>query len=169
MIRAQKPRSKTISCNGQVSLHKILFHLKALLWESFILLLPPSTAKPTLWHTYCTTIAQYTPPHRPLLFTPYTIQYWRWQYRVKANPQDCLARPCDCGRGDSGAPAQRWRRFTTNSQTDPASQPPSTSIPERMDSPPRCPAHSASGPLLSPTLVERCCEVRRKGLTRVVV
>ena len=32
-------------------------------------------AKPTLLHYYCTPNAQYTPPHGPLLFMPYTIQY----------------------------------------------------------------------------------------------
>jgi len=48
-------------------------------------LTPPPPAKPTLLQYYCATIAQYPPPpHRPLLGMPYTIPYWRWQYRVKA-------------------------------------------------------------------------------------
>jgi len=48
-----------------LSLYKIFFHFKALLWESIILLLPPpSPAKPALLQYCCTTIAQYTPPHR---------------------------------------------------------------------------------------------------------
>ena len=34
---------------------------------------PPPPAKPTLLQYYCTTIAQYTPAHRALLFMPYTI------------------------------------------------------------------------------------------------
>jgi len=71
----------------QVSLYKILLYFKALLWESIVLLLPPPLAKPTLLQYYCTTIAQYAPRHRPSFSMPYTIQYWRWQYRVKANVQ----------------------------------------------------------------------------------
>jgi len=38
---------------------------------------------------YCNTFARLTrnirPPARPPLCMPYTIQYWQWQYRVKAN------------------------------------------------------------------------------------
>jgi len=34
---------------------------------------------------YCTTIAQYTPPHWPPVFMPYTISYWLFKYRVQAN------------------------------------------------------------------------------------
>ena len=45
---------------------------------------PPPPATPTLLQYYCTPIAQYTPRHQPSLVTPYTIQYWRWQYRAKA-------------------------------------------------------------------------------------
>ena len=59
------------------SLHKILFRFKALLWESIILLIPPpQPEKPTLLQYYCTTIAQYTPPHTdppPCFHTPYNI------------------------------------------------------------------------------------------------
>ena len=76
-----------------VSLYKILFHFKALVWESIILVLPTSLAKHTLLQYYCTPIAQYTPPHRPPLYMSYTIQYWGWQYRVKAKESDLLA-PC---------------------------------------------------------------------------
>ena len=36
----------------------------------------PPPAKPTLLQYYCTTIVQYTPPRRPPLFMPYTLQYW---------------------------------------------------------------------------------------------
>ena len=50
---------------GGGSLHKILFHFKALLWESIILVLPSPPAKSTLLQCYYTTIAQYTPAHRP--------------------------------------------------------------------------------------------------------
>ena len=46
---------------------------------------PPTSATPTLLQYYCTTITQYTPPHRPSCFMTYTIQYWQRQYRVKAN------------------------------------------------------------------------------------
>jgi len=48
-----------------ISLYTILFHFKASLWESIILLCPPPPAKPTRLQYYCTAIAQYTPPHRP--------------------------------------------------------------------------------------------------------
>jgi len=37
--------------------------------------MPPPPAKPTLLQYYCTTIAQCTPPHRPPLCMPGTIQY----------------------------------------------------------------------------------------------
>ena len=74
----------------QVSLYKILFLFKALLQESLIRLLPLPPTQPTLLQYYCTTIAQYTLSHRPPFCMPCTIQYWRWQYRVKANPQACV-------------------------------------------------------------------------------
>ena len=70
-----------------VSLYTILFHLKALLWESIILLLPPPPAKPTLLQYYCTPMRNIRPPHRPPLCMPYAIQYWPWQYRVKAKSE----------------------------------------------------------------------------------
>jgi len=41
-------------------------------------------AMPTLLQYFCTTIAQYTTPSRPPFCMPYAIQYWSWQYRVKA-------------------------------------------------------------------------------------
>jgi len=41
-----------------IRLYKILFHLKALMWESIIRLPPPPPAKPTLLQYYYTTIAQ---------------------------------------------------------------------------------------------------------------
>jgi len=52
---------------------------------------PPLPATPTILQYYCTTIAQYTPSHRPSLCMPYTIQYWGWQYRVKVKRQRVLA------------------------------------------------------------------------------
>jgi len=45
---------------------------------------PSPLVKPTLLQYYCTTIAQYTPSHRHPFCMPCTIQYWLWQYRVKA-------------------------------------------------------------------------------------
>jgi len=62
----------------KVSLYKILFYFKALVWESIILFLPPPPpAKPTLLQYYRTPIAQYTPrpPHRPPVCMADTIQY----------------------------------------------------------------------------------------------
>ena len=54
------------SGSGGLRLYKILFHFKALLWESTILLVPPSTCKAypiaILLHEHCAT---YAPPHCP--------------------------------------------------------------------------------------------------------
>ena len=81
-------------------LYKILFHFKAVLrplqdivsLQSFIaavnhpFIAPPPLAEPTLLQYHRTTIGSiYAPPHRPPCCMPYTIQYWWWQYRVKAN------------------------------------------------------------------------------------
>ena len=70
------------------SLYKILFRVKALLWESIILLLPPPAplVKPTLLQYYCKTIALSSTHLRPPICMPYTIPYCALQYRVKANP-----------------------------------------------------------------------------------
>ena len=66
------------------SLYKILFHFKALLWESIILSLPPPTcnaySSAIRLHGHCVIYA----PHRPPLCMPYTIHCWWWQYCVKA-------------------------------------------------------------------------------------
>jgi len=60
---------------SQIGLHKILFHFNALLWESIILLLPPTCkAYPIviLLHDHYAIYAPLpTPP-----FMPYTIHYW---------------------------------------------------------------------------------------------
>jgi len=67
----------------RLRLHKIVFHCQACMHESIILELPSFTL-PIIVQYDCTTIAQYTTPHDHPLRMPYTIQYWRWQYRVKA-------------------------------------------------------------------------------------
>ena len=54
--RAQSLRSMDAPLDTGLRLYKILFHFKALLWESIIRVLP----HPTLLQYYCTTIAQYT-------------------------------------------------------------------------------------------------------------
>jgi len=62
-------------CTSCVSLYKILFHFKAVLWESMILsLLPSHLPYPItiLLHHHC---AIYAPPPT-ILFMIYTIQYW---------------------------------------------------------------------------------------------
>jgi len=41
-------------------------------------IVPSPLVKPTLLQYDCTTIVQYTPPHRPPFCMPYTIQYWWW-------------------------------------------------------------------------------------------
>ena len=66
-----------------VGLYKILFHLKASVHELIFLILPSRPASPTLLQCYGTTIAHIRPPPRHPLRMPCTIQYWRWQYRVK--------------------------------------------------------------------------------------
>jgi len=58
-----------------ISLYKILFHVKALLWERIILSLPPPTCKAypiaILLNDYC---AIYNPPTTPLVYAiPHTI------------------------------------------------------------------------------------------------
>jgi len=60
---------------NQVSLHKILFHFKALLWESIVRLLFPPTCKAypiaIRLHDHCAIYAPPTPPF--LCHTPYNI------------------------------------------------------------------------------------------------
>jgi len=52
--------------------------------ESITLYCLPPLALPIIVFYYCTTLAQCTTPHDYPLSMPYTIQYWQWQYRVKA-------------------------------------------------------------------------------------
>jgi len=66
----------TRQASAHLALYKILFYFKALLWESIILFSPPPLAKPTQLQFYCTPIALYTPPHRPLFCMPYTVYCW---------------------------------------------------------------------------------------------
>jgi len=58
----------------RLSLHKISFHLKALIWESIILLVPPTTRKAypiaILEHGHC---AIYASPPTPLLYAIHNI------------------------------------------------------------------------------------------------
>ena len=82
---------------SQLSLYKILFHFKPLLFESIILNCPsPPPAKATLLQHYCTTIAQYTPAHRPPLFmrVPYNIGDGNIVSRsIRSTPQRAPMRP----------------------------------------------------------------------------
>jgi len=55
-----------------------------------MLLLPPPSTLLTLLQYHCTINAQYATPHPTPLCMPYTIQYWQWQYCVKAISQHCL-------------------------------------------------------------------------------
>jgi len=78
----------------------------------------------TLLHSYCVTIAQYTTSLRPPLCVLYTIQYWSWQYCVKANLRQGRYGPnmkpgtvCVCGM--SGL---RKGMNTTQHPTSPASR-----------------------------------------------
>jgi len=54
--------------------------------EPILIVLPLSSALPTLLQYYCTAIGQYTTPFRRPVFTPYTIHYFALQYLVKAKP-----------------------------------------------------------------------------------
>jgi len=56
---------------------------------------------------YCNTMANYTTPPRPPLCMPCTIQYWGWQYRVKANAPlgtDAQGAPSCCRAQRSSGP-----------------------------------------------------------------
>jgi len=59
-------RLVTLMGRSHLSLYKILFHFKALLWESFHLLLPPPTCKPypmaKLLHDHRAIYAPHTDP-----------------------------------------------------------------------------------------------------------
>jgi len=46
---------------------------------------PLPTASSAQLQYYCTSIAQHTTPPRSPFCMLYTMQYWQWQYRVKAN------------------------------------------------------------------------------------
>jgi len=65
-------------------LQDILLRIGAFVHDSIILILPPPPASPTWLQYYWNTIAQYLNLFRPTVFTPSTMQYWAWQYRVKA-------------------------------------------------------------------------------------
>jgi len=52
-----------------------------------LLLPPPHPHSPHDCTTTARLLRNIRPPHRPLFCMPYTVQYWLWQYRVKANPQ----------------------------------------------------------------------------------
>ena len=71
--RPRRPQKR--KCGVSVSLHKILFHFRALLWESIILLLPPPTCKAypiaILLHGHCAIYAH--PPTSPLNTILHTI------------------------------------------------------------------------------------------------
>ena len=67
-----------------LGLYKILFYFEAFVHETIFVLVPPPIWGPTRLQWYCTTVAQYTFPPRHPCCMPYTIQYWYWQYRVKA-------------------------------------------------------------------------------------
>jgi len=71
---------------ARVGRYKRFVHFNAFVNQPIIIFLrsPPPPAKPTLLQYYWTIIAQYTLLLRPSVCMLYTIQYWYWQYRVKA-------------------------------------------------------------------------------------
>jgi len=76
-LRRCHTRVNTVFCiHMGVSLYKILFYFKALLFKSIILLPPP----PVQRLPYCNTIARpfhnICPLTDPTLVMPYTINYW---------------------------------------------------------------------------------------------
>jgi len=58
---------------------------------------PPPTHLhcPHYYTNHCTAFAPYTTTPRPPMCIPYTIQYWHWQYRVKANLPSPIRRTRD--------------------------------------------------------------------------
>ena len=78
---------KRISGGCGVRLYKISFRFEASLWESIILELPPPPSRLQSLPN-CNAIARLLRDVRRLTVSPFcmpqTIQYWSWQYRVKA-------------------------------------------------------------------------------------
>ena len=77
LTRRYDNHSRLLGSNYELRLHKLLFHFKALLGESIILLLPPVTCKAypgvILLHDH---YAIYAPPPTPPPLYAYFIQYW---------------------------------------------------------------------------------------------
>jgi len=88
-------RHSSIDDGRHLAFTRYFFRSKALLWGSITLLLPPPHLQSL---PYCNTIARLLhnirPPIWPSLCMPYTIQYWRWQYRVKVKL--AFTRYCYC-------------------------------------------------------------------------
>ena len=95
-----------------LGVYKIWFHFEAYVHES-ILFIPPPPVLPTLLHGYCTTTTQHTTAIRPRLCMSYTIEYWSWQYRVKAKSivGQCTHRQF-IYKGDTSTHAQKQRNTT---------------------------------------------------------
>ena len=76
-VQCQGVRPVYAGSESELSLYKMLFYfLKLYCGSQSSFYCPPPNAKPTLLQCHCTAIAQYTPPHHPPPFMPYTIQYW---------------------------------------------------------------------------------------------
>jgi len=82
--------ARAVSCQrrGELAFIRYCFTWKLFSWSLSSFYCPPPPAPSFLLQYYYTTIAQYTPRHRPSPFMPCTIQYKWWQYRVKAKRWD---------------------------------------------------------------------------------
>jgi len=74
-----------ISAPSRLAFTRYSFTLRHLCTNQPSLYCIPPLALPTIVQYYCTAIGQHTTPHGHPLRVSYTIQYWQWQYRVKAN------------------------------------------------------------------------------------
>ena len=79
--------------------------------ESILVVLPLPHASRTQLQYDCIPIAHYSTPFRPLVFTPYTIQYCALQYLVKAKfrenePENAILTPAMCHRPEAACRLQ---------------------------------------------------------------
>jgi len=82
---------------NQVSLYKILFHFKALLWESIILLMPPPTCK-----TYL--IAILLQDHCAIYAPPPTLPFYAMHHTILVMAISCKGQEPGTGLFHPGGP-----------------------------------------------------------------
>jgi len=92
-----------------LSLYKILFHFEPSLWESIIRVCPPHLQRLPYCNTNARPLRNIRPPPPPLCM-PYTIQYWWWQYRVKATTGRSRAFTLVMERAEGAQLDGRWSK-----------------------------------------------------------